>query len=126
MKEIYIYNYLKTYKTIEKWYNEKDLKIHYAAYLMFGKLTIAFIYPFVRLLDFLSLNDSFSDFSKLYFLLIGIVFLIIDYFFIRKNFDRIVKNFDKKSKNEVASLRLYDYIIKFLIIVLNLILIFWI
>ena len=125
MKEIYIYNYLKTYKTVGKWYNEKESKIHYAAYLMIGKLTIAFIYPFLRLLDFLNLNDLFSGYSRLFFLIIAIFFFILDYFLIRKNFDRIVKDFDKKSENEIALLRLYDYIFKFVIIAMNLILIFW-
>tara|TARA_R110002072_G_scaffold149250_14_gene297097 strand:+ start:11148 stop:11528 length:381 start_codon:yes stop_codon:yes gene_type:complete len=126
LKEIYIYNYLKTYKTVEKWYNEKDLKIHYASYLMIGKLTVAFIYPFLRLLDTFNLTDTFSGYSRLFFLLIVIVFFTLDYFLIRKRFDKIVKKFDKKSENDIASLRLYDYIIKFIIIALNLILIFWV
>ena len=126
MKEIYIYNYLKTYKTIEKWYDDKDLRIYYTAYLMIGKLTIVSIYPFYRLLNLLSLNESFSEFRILFFLLFAILFFILDYFFIRKRFDKIVKKFDEKSKNQVAVLRFYDYLIKFMIVALNVILIFWI
>ncbi len=126
MKEIYIYNYLKSYNTIEKWYNEKDSKIFYAAYLMIGKLTIAFIYPLIRLLEFLSLNIEFLYFSELFFLLIAVIFFTLDYFLIRKRFDRMVKTFNKKTENEVAKLRLYDFIIKFIIIALNLVLFFWV
>jgi hypothetical protein len=126
LKELYIYNYLKTYKTIEKWYNEKELKVHYAAYLMFGKLSIAFIYPFIRIVDYFNINNRLAENSKSFFLIIAIIFFILDYFLIRKKFDRIVKYFDKKTEKEVASLRLYDYIIKFMIIIMNIILIFWI
>ncbi len=114
------------YKTVEKWYKDKDSKVFYSAYLMIGKLTIAFMYPLFRLIEFLKLNEIFSGYSKVFFLLIAIIFFTLDYFFIKKKFDIIVKTFDKKTVNEVAKLRLYDYVIKFLIISLNLILMFWI
>ena len=93
---------------------------------MFGKLSIAFVYPFMKILDYLSLDYVLAEYHKLFFLVIAIIYFILDYFLIRKKFDRIVKDFDKKSENEIASLRLYDYIIKFMIIALNLIFLFWI
>jgi len=124
LKEIYIYNYLKSYNTVKKWYKEDDSKVFYATYLMIGKLTIAFIYPLIRLLEFISPKIELSYFSKLFFLLIAIIFFSLDYFLIRKRFDRIVNLFNKKTENEVAKLRLYDFILKFIIIILNLVLIF--
>ena len=126
MKELYIYNYLKTYKTIDKWYDDADLKIFYTGYLMIGKLTVLFIYPFYRLLRLLSLNELFSEYKTIFFLLIFVIFSVLDYYFIRKRFDKIISNFDKKSENKVAVLRFYDYLLKFTIVALNLILIFWI
>ena len=126
MKELYIYNYLKTYKTIDKWYDDADLKIFYTGYLMIGKLTVLFIYPFYRLLRLLSLNELFSEYKTIFFLLIFVIFSVLDYYFIRKRFDKIISNFDKKSENKVAVFRFYDYLLKFTIVALNLILIFWI
>jgi len=126
LKELYIYNYLKTYKTIDKWYDDADLKIFYTGYLMIGKLTVLFIYPFYRLLRLLSLNELFSEYKTIFFLLIFVIFSVLDYYFIRKRFDKIISNFDKKSENKVAVFRFYDYLLKFTIVALNLILIFWI
>ena len=126
MKDLYNYNYLKTYKTIEKWYRKKDSKIYYASYLMIGKISIAFIYPFERLLRFLNLSELFTKNSKLYFLMFAIIFFTLDYFLIRKQFEKIVEKFENKSDQQISTLKFWDYLIKFGIIILNISLIFWI
>ena len=126
MKDIYLYNYLKSYKTIERFYKENHLKKFYTAYLMIGKLTLAFIYPILKITDGLELHGKIGIPNGLIFLIIAIIFFSSDYFLVIRKFDEIVKRFDKKSENEIAQLRLFDYIIKFMIIALNLIFIFMI
>ena len=72
---------------------------------MIGKISIAFIYPFERLLRFLNLSELFTKNSKLYFLMFAIIFFTLDYFLIRKQFEKIVEKFENKSDQQISTLK---------------------
>ena len=124
MKEIYQYNYFKTYKSIEKRYKNSSDKTFYTSYLMGGKFIIGFVYPLYVLETTLKISDYITKYSFLYWIILAIIFFVSDYYIARKKFDHNLSVFEKKSNNEMAKLRLHGLIVKALVISLNLILIF--
>lgn len=126
MKDLYLYNFLKTYKGIEKYYSDYDDKTWYTNYLMIGKFIIAFVYPLYRLEKYLDLNMFTSGYRKFYGLVFITPFLIFYFFYIRKNIKKIIKRFENKTQKEINHFKILDYSVKILIIFLNIILIFWI
>ena len=121
MKRLYLYNYLKTYKTLGRFYKNEDYRVHYASYILLGELTVLTIFPLLKLLEYIGFGKEFSDYTKIIAFLIYALFFIVSYFSIEKKLKTIIKIFDKKSKREIRILNFYTRVIIGFIILINII-----
>lgn len=114
LKNLYLYNYIRTFNKVKKMYNDKDLHTYYATYLMAGKITFPFIYPLFKFKIFLFHKTGLYINSKILFIILGILIFGLNYFFVEKKIVSLIIEF-KKVRTE------YDYFLHTIILMLILI-----
>jgi len=122
IKDIYLYNYLKTHKSTLK--ISKYTRPIYAIEFMCIKASLITTYPIFRFLKLFFNTDNLREYLLIYLIAFGLVFYILNMIFIENNLDQIIKAFDKKTINEIANIRLRSMIFKTIILLLNIFLFF--
>lgn len=119
LKNIYLFNYLKSHKMVSKLYTDLTYANFYASYLMVGKMLILLIYPFIKIIEFLGYINLLKENSKIIITLFIIPYFIFDYFFIEKRIDRIIKQFRKKNIDDMKKIQFNSNMLLILLIIVN-------